>query len=87
MQPPLVPSATSASKLPGNRKDAKSAPKGSGRKTTPRGGSGAGAGDHSACGRESVAKSRSADVYDSEEDELRDDPLYAPPGNKKKDPL
>ena len=76
LQPSLVPSATSASKLPGNRKDENTAPKGSGRKTAPRSGSGAGC--------ESAAKSRSADVYDVyEEYELKDDPLYAPPGNKK----
>ena len=59
-------------------------PKGLGRKPA----SGSNAGFSGASGssvNDKVTSSRPKDIYDSDEEELKDDPLYAPPS--KSDPL
>ena len=75
-QTPSPLNASSASQLPGNRKDANTVPKGKGRQPA------AGSRASSSSGVAGPVKSsaRAADPYDSSDDELRDDPLYAPPG-------
>ena len=67
-------SVTSESQLPGNRKDANTAPKGKGRQPAA---ASSGTSSSRVAGKSSA---RSADPYDSDQEELRDDPLYAPPG-------
>ena len=74
-----VPCASDVSNLPGNRKDTRIAPKGSGRRANPPARSAlssAVSGDSTS----DKAARRPADPYDSDEEELKDDPLYAPPG-------
>ena len=73
---PSQPSASAQSQLPGNRKDTKTVPKGKGRQTT------ATSGGSSRSGAVGVVESSSArsDPYDSDQEELREDPLYLPPG-------
>ena len=74
-QMPSPLSVTSESQLPGNRKDAKTVPKGKGRQSATVTSDTSTSGD---AGKSSSA--RSAEPYDSDQEELRDDPLYAPPG-------
>ena len=69
-------SASSESQLPGNRKDTKTVPKGRGRQSAAAASSGAASSGVAV----KSASARSADPYDSSEDELREDPLYSPPG-------
>ena len=77
-QTPSPHSASSESQLPGNRKDTKTVPKGRGRQSA--GAASGGASCSSGKASNKSASARSADPYDSDQEELRDDPLYAPPG-------
>ena len=78
-----LPVASAASNLPGNRKDANRLPKSSIRKSVASAAScvtAAGVSAQSgASANDSAFSVRPRDMYDSDEDELKDDPLYAPP--------
>ena len=77
-----VPIATSAASLPGNRKDAQRLPKSSIRKSTAASASAAAGGapvQYNMSAADSDFSKRPLDTYDSDSDELKDDPLYAPP--------
>ena len=74
-------SASAESQLPGNRKDAKTVPKGKGKgRQTAAASRGASTSSSAAGKAPSASSARSADPWDSDAEELREDPLYAPPG-------